>query len=243
MAKRRRVRAWVKAILILVPVIAGITCLIIFGFKLKDIDYKSDLNEFTKEDVKAYLDKNDINNAFTLWFRDLIGQDREIVLFEDYSVRLKSNSKVEIEAHEKQFMGYIKKDKLNYYFDEDGTLLKITDYKYKGVPKVKGIEIVKGDLYQKIKVSDKKQFKLVVRLAKAIAPYDFDVKKFLVNKNREVSVYIKKIQVDLGKADNLKKKLSDLNDMYEKVIKRKGILDMKKVNNEGKYIIKQSKNN
>ena len=65
--------------------------------------------------------------------------------------------------------------------------------------------------------------------------------KILVNKKCEVSIVIGKVQVDLGTTTNLKKKLSDLNDMSKNLKKYKGTLNMKFVNNEGKYILKRDK--
>lgn len=241
MAKKKRLRPWVKAVLVAIPIIAGIVCLIVFGFKLKDITYTSDLNEFTKEEVKAYLDANDINNSFTLWFRDLIGHEKEIDLFEDYDVSFKSITQLKIDAHEKQFKGYIKNDKQFYCFDEDGKLLKIANEKLKNKPKVKGLNITNANLYQKIGVTNKKQFDAVLQVANGVDDYDFVVRKIIVNKNCEVTIVIGKVKVMLGTTTNLKKKLSDLNDMSKNLKKLKGVLDMRFVNNEGKYILKKTK--
>lgn len=241
MAKKKRLRPWVKAVLVAIPVIAGIVCLIVFGFKLKDITYTSDLNEFTKEEVKAYLDANEINNSFTLWFRDLIGHEKEIDLFEDYDVSFKSITQLKIDAHEKQFKGYIKNDKQFYCFDEEGKLLKIANEKFKNKPKVKGLNITNANLYQKIGVTNKKQFNAVLQVANGVDDYDFVVKKIIVNKNCEVTIVIGKVKVKLGTTTNLKKKLSDLNDMSKNLKKLKGVLNMRFVNNEGKYILKKTK--
>ena len=241
MAQKKRLRTWVKVVLVAIPIIAGIVCLIVFGFKLNDIHYKSDLNQFTREEVKAYLDANDYNNSFTLWFRDLIGKEPEMDLFEDYDVSFESITKLKIDAHEKQFKGYIKNDDQFYCFDEDGKLLKIANEKLKDKPKVKGLQITNANLYKKIGVTNKKQYDAVLQVANGVADYDFVVKKIVVNKNCEVSIFIKNVRVDLGTTTNLKKKLSDLNDMSKNLKKYKGVLNMKFVNNEGKYILKKEK--
>lgn len=241
MAQQKRLRTWVKVVLVAIPVIAGIVCLIVFGFKLNEIHYTSDLNQFTEEEVKAYLDANDINNSFTLWFRDLIGKEKEIDLFEDYDVSFESITKLKIEAHEKQFKGYIKNDKQFYCFDEDGKLLKIANEKVKDKPKVVGLNITNANLYKKIKVTKPKQFNAVLQVANGVDDYDFVVKKIIVNKDCEVTIVIKNVQVMLGTTTNLKKKLSDLNDMSKNLKKLKGTLDMRFVNNEGKYILKKTK--
>ncbi len=241
MAKKKRLRTWVKVVLVAIPVIAAIVCLIVFAFTLKDIHYTSDLNEFTTEEVKAYFDANDIDNSFTLWFRDLIGKEKEIDLFEDYDVSFESITKLKIEAHEKQFKGYIKNDNQFYCFDEDGKLLKIANEKLKNKPKVKGLKITNATLYKKIGVTNKKQFDAVLQVANGVDDYDFQVKKITINKNCEVSIVIGKDRIDLGTTTNLKKKLSDLNDMSKNLKKLKGTVDMRFVDNEGKYILKKTK--
>lgn len=239
--QKKRLRIWVKVVLVSIPVIAGIVCLIVFGFKLNYVSYKSDLNEFTAEEVKAYLDYDGRGNAFTLWLRDKIGQEPDLDLFEDYDVNLKGFDKVEIVAHEKQFKGYIKNDNQLYFFDEDGKMLKNTSDKIKGIPKVVGLNVTNANLYKKVGVTNKKQFNAVLQVANGVDDYDFVVKKIIVNKDCEVTIVIKNVQVMLGTTTNLKKKLSDLNDMSKNLKKLKGTLDMRFVNNEGKYILKKTK--
>lgn len=239
--KKKKLRTWVKVVLVAIPVIAAIVCLIVFAFKLNDISYKSDLNEFTKDEVKAYLDTNDINNSFTLWFRDLIGNEKEIDLFEDYDVSFESITRLKIEAHEKQFKGYVKNDNQFYCFDEGGKLLKIANEKIKNKPKVVGLNITNANLYKKLGVTNKKQFNAVLQVANGVDDYDFNVKKIIVDKNCEITIVIGKVKVMLGTTTNLKKKLSDLNDMSKNLKKLKGTLDMRFVNNEGKYILKKTK--
>ena len=113
--------------------------------------------------------------------------------------------------------------------------------KIKNKPKVKGLKITNATLYKKIGVTNKKQFDAVLQVANGVADYDFQVKKITVNKNCEVSIVIGKVRIDLGTTTNLKKKLSDLNDMSKNLKKYKGVLNMKFVNNEGKYILKRDK--
>ena len=45
----------------------------------------------------------------------------------------------------------------------------------------------------------------------------------------------------MGKESNLDKKLRDFNDNYNNVIRYEGILNMKRVNEEGIYTLKKNK--
>ena len=90
-------------------------------------------------------------------------------------------------------------------------------------------------------MTDQKQYNAVLQVANGISDYDFKVKKIIVNKKCELTIVIGKVQVELGTTTNLKKKLSDLNDMSKNLKTLKGVLDMRFVNNEGKYILKKTK--
>ena len=90
-------------------------------------------------------------------------------------------------------------------------------------------------------MTEPKQFSAVLQVAKGVSDYDFNVKKIIVNKDLEVTIVVKNVSDMLGTTTNLKKKLSDLNDMSKNLKKLKGTLDMRFVNNEGKYILKKTK--
>ncbi len=234
----------VKSIIIALPIIAIIVLIIVFGFSLKEVDYSSDLNRFTREEVKQYLDTHKIDNSFTFWLKSKISFLRnDIDLFEDYEVKLKSPGKVEVVAHERVIEGFIKDKTNNYYFDKSGEVLKVSSEKCQGVPKVKGLEYERIGLYQKIKVTKKEKLNALLELATAIKEYGYDIKTLYVNDFLEVGIKIRKLKVEFGKTKNLQRKLAVFSDMYPKLKEKnyKGVLDMKFLNTDGKYIIKQTK--
>ena len=64
-------------------------------------------------------------------------------------------------------------------------------------------------------------------------------KKIDINRNCEITMYIKDLKVQLGKNNNLDKKLSDFNDLYKNASKYKGTLNMKWVSTDGSYTLKK----
>lgn len=233
-------RKWLKRLLIIIPSIALIVVIIVFGFKLKTIEYVSDQNHFTTEEVKAYLDKEGIDNSFWFLIRSVTSPN-QIDLFDKYEVKLLSPMKVRIIGHEKSLKGYIEYNKVFYFFDKKGEVLKTSSEKFKGIPKVKGLDCTRIEQYKKIQTRKKNQINSLLEVANTIEEYNYDIRSYTCNEFLETTVKIKKLKVMLGKVKNLKKKLSVLNDMYKNVEHYKGSLDMKYLNPEGKYILKKAK--
>ncbi len=239
--RRKKLRKWLKFILIAAPVIALIVVIVVFGFSLKDVQVKSDLNQFTHAEVNAWVKKAKIDNTLIFWIENKIGRSRKIDFFEQYSVKIKSPSKVFITAYEKKLQGYVKQDKVYYYFDDTGKILKASEEKMKGIPKITGLEWKDLKLYQTINAKDKKTLETLLHVTKEIDEYNYPVKRIDISKTYEITLYIKKIQVQMGKESNLDKKLRDFNDNYNNVIRYEGILNMKRVNEEGIYTLKKNK--
>ena len=154
--RRRKLKKWVKVSFLVIVIIVALILIGIFGFKLQNVTCTSDLDQFTDQEVNAYISEQKIDNTLVFWFKSLIGKNTPLELYEEYKVKLLSPSKVKITGYEKKLQGYIKKDKLYYYFDENGTILKISDEKIKDIVPVKGLEATELKLFKKIKVKDER---------------------------------------------------------------------------------------
>lgn len=238
--KRRKLKKGFKIFLISILVAVLVVLVIIFGFKLQTIKVKFDLNQYTEAEVKAYFKAKKIDNTFVFWFRNKIGKSEKIDLFEKYSVKINSPTKVTVTAYEKKFKGYIKDDKMYAYLDDTGKVLKYASEKIKSIPKITGLKYEKLVLYETIQVKDEKAFDTLLKIMTGIEEYDFKVKKIDISDNLDITLFIKDIQVQLGKTSNLKQKLSALNDMYDNVIKYKGVLNMKRVSSDGSYTMEKT---
>lgn len=238
--KKRKLKKQFKIILITVPVLASLIALIIFAFQLKTVKVSSDLKQFTEGEVKACMDKEKIDNTLIFWLRNKMGKSQKIDMFEEYSVKMNSPFKITITAYEKKLKGYIKSDKVYYYFDGDGKILKISSEKMKSVPEVTGLEYNKLELYKKINTGNQEGLDTLLNYANAIEEYSFGVKKIDVSQKKEITLYIKNIQVQLGTDSNMDKKLLALNDIFDNVVKYSGVLNMKRVSADGSYTLKKS---
>lgn len=237
--RKRKLKKQFKIIFITIPIVAAVIGLVIFAFQLRDVQVVFDLNQFTESEVKAYMDAKDINNTLLFWFRNKIGRSKEIELFEEYSVSMKSPFGVTINAYEKKLIGYIENEKKYYYFDDTGRILKLTTEKIKSVPKVTGLSYDKLVLYDKIHAINKEALSPILKVSNAIEEYNFDVKQIDISDKLETTLYIKNIEVQLGKESDMDAKLRGLNDLYKNVLKYRGVLNMKTLNPEGHYTLKK----
>lgn len=238
--RRRRLRKGFKIFLIVLLAAIAVTMIVMFGFKLQTVRTSLDLGQFTSKEVKSYMDVKGIDNTLILWLKNKTGHSTEMELLEEYDVKLLSPFGVEISGYEKKLKGVIEQDGQYYYFDEYGTILKVGTDKLQNIPKIIGLECKELKLYQKIKAADEKALQSVLDVASEVEQYNYNIKKIKIDKSAEVSLYIKKLQVQLGKNVSLDKKLQAFHDMYSKVIEQKGILNMKHVSEDGSYTVKKS---
>ena len=238
--RRKKLRKWVKVFIIAVLAIALLVVAVIFGFKLQKVDTKLDLGQFTNKEVNDYIKKEGIDNTLWFWIKNKTGHSDKLELFEDYTVKMNSPFKVTITAYEKKLKGYINVNKIYYYFDENGVILKQSTEKIKGIPKITGVECNNLTLYKKMDVKNKKVLENLLDVTTSIQEYKYNVKRIDVNKDAEATMYVKNVAVQLGKNSNLDKKLRDFNDMYDNIIKYKGTLNMKFVSEDGSYTLKKA---
>ncbi|MFQ9515064.1 MAG: cell division protein FtsQ/DivIB [Eubacterium sp.] len=238
--RKRKLKKQFKILFITVPVVAAVIALIIFAFQLKTVKVSFDLNQFTESEVRAYMNAKKIDNTLIFWLKNKIGKSERMDMFEEYSVKMNSPFKVTITAYEKKLKGYIENNKIYYYFDDTGRILKSSTEKIDNVPKVTGLEYDKLVLYEKIYVKNKDALNILLKVSSAIEEYNYKVKKIKISDKLETTLYIKKVQVQLGKESNLDKKLKKLNDIYDDVIKLSGVLNMKRLSVDGSYTLKRT---
>ena len=137
--RRRRLRKGFKVLFIAAPIIVALVLIVVYGFSLKSIETSLDLNQYTTEEVKAYLDNKKIDNTLLFWIKNKIGKSDDIELLSKYSVKMLSPSKVKIIGYENKLKGYVVENNVNCYFDRNGKVLKISSDKLKSIPKVEGL--------------------------------------------------------------------------------------------------------
>ena len=149
--RRRRLKKGVKIFLIAFSAVIAVVMIVMFGFQLQSVKISLDLGQFTENEVKSYMDVKGIDNTLMFWLKNKTGHSTKMELLEEYDVKILSPFSVKITGYEKKLKGYIQKDGSNYYFDENGTVLKNCKNKISDIPVVNGLEVKQLKLYDKIK--------------------------------------------------------------------------------------------
>lgn len=238
--RRRRLKKKIKMVILSIPIIAALVVLVIFGFQIKSVTLSSDLGQYKDSEVLEYLEHESIDNSLVFWVRSLLGLEPELDMFEDYTVSLKTPSKVKITAYEKELKGFIKLDKTFTYIDENGSVLKVTSEKIEGVPKITGLKYKKIKKFNAIEPEKEDCLNVLLKVIGCIEPYEYQVKRYDINEDAEATVYIKNIQVQFGKASQMEDKVLAFNDLHDNVIKYRGVLNMKRLNETGTYTLKKT---
>lgn len=242
--RKRKLKKFLRNILIALPVAAGIFLLLYFGFRIKTVSYASDLNQFQAAEVQSYLKSHKIENSLWFWFRDIIGLEKKIDIFDGYSVSLSSPVKVKITAQEKRLRGSFIYGENEYYFDSSGKILKTEPCSYgktkKGKKKLldnsleicrfNGISFHSAALYKQLDTVDKEGKETILHMVEAFDEMEIaldkasenkadqmsvPVKKIAVSENYEITMYIGKgLKVAFGKDNQLKEKMDAFVDIY-----------------------------
>lgn len=101
------------------------------------------------------------------------------------------------------------------------------------------MDIKKASMYNVLETGNKGDIPALTNMFKELDAYKLKPKKIDINRNCEITMYIKDLKVQLGKNNNLDKKLSDFNDLYKNASKYKGTLNMKWVSTDGSYTLKK----
>ena len=155
-----------------------------------------------------------------------------------------SGSSIKITIYEKKIIGYVTYMGSNMYFDKDGTMVESSTEVLENIPKVTGLEFDSIVLYEPLPVGDGEVFDLILDVTQTLQKYSIGVDKIYITDNKEVSVYIGDVKVELGKNENMVEKISSLNDIITTSNfdgqTLSGVLDMKVYNENGEYTFERN---
>jgi cell division protein FtsQ len=235
-----------KKIIILIATIFLIICGIAGVFAMQRISEKNIIIEgnekYTKEEMISFIFKSDWDrNPFVLYYKTKFGKQKVIPFVDEYDVKITSLNSVKITIYEKKIIGYVNYMGSNMYFDKDGTIVESSTEVIEGIPKITGLNFDSIILYETLPVGSDKVFRLILDTTQILQKYRIAVDKIYISDNKEVTLYIDQIKVELGTGEDMNDKIRSLNDMLPNLQGLSGTLDIKKynTNNDG-YTFKKS---
>lgn len=235
-----------KKIIILIATIFLIICGIAGVFAMQRISEKNIIIEgnekYTKEEMISFIFRSDWDrNPFVLYYKTKFCKQKVIPFVDEYDVKITSLNSVKITIYEKKIIGYVNYMGSNMYFDKDGTIVESSTEVIEGIPKITGLNFDSIILYETLPVGSDKVFRLILDTTQILQKYRIVVDKIYISDNKEVTLYIEQIKVELGTGEDMNDKIRSLNDMLPNLQGLSGRLDIKKynTNNDG-YTFKKS---
>lgn len=119
-------------------------------------------------------------------------------------------SDVEVIVYEKSVVGYVSYMNSRMYFDKDGIIVESTSETLPGVPKIAGLSFGHIVLHQPLPVEDISVFNEILNLTQVLSVNEVAVDEIRFNKEKEATLQIRSLKVELGSNSEMNGKLSEL---------------------------------
>lgn len=226
-----------KLVIFIITTVIVISALIIICISLKIDTGKIEIEgneKYTKEElINIIFQSKWDKNPFVLYYKTKFKEQKKIPFIDEYHIEIKSLNKVKITIYEKSIIGCVDYMGMLMYFDKDGTIVESSNVSLENIPKVTGLEFDYIVLDEPLPVGDKEIFTLILDTTQALQKYKVNVEKIYISKDREVSLYIKDVQVLLGERTDLDDKIRNLSDLQNNLEGLKGTLNMKVYDESG----------
>lgn len=220
----RRKRRMIRAAAVLVLLAAAVAACFVFQVKKVTV-YGNERH--SSEEISAGLCHDFLTNntLYLLWrHRDGMIPD-ELPFLNTLHIQMKSPSSIEVHVTEKKLAGYI--DKNGYvYFDEDGTVLEMSDKIYEDIPLITGVSTSDVTLYQKLPTQSSAQLRTILSLTELLAYHKLGASEIRFGDNMEITVFIDGVEAQLGQDEYLEEKIANLSKIIPRLEGESGSLHL-----------------
>lgn len=184
------------------------------------------------EDV-VYKNRLTENSLFLLWkYRNGV-VDENTPYLRAMEVRLVSPSTVEFTIFEKPLVGCYYYGGEYFYFDSDGTVLKVDQDKMENVPLVVGLSAESLQLYQPIPSDNLLSFDRLLDITQILEGQGIKADTIMFGKNGNISILLDSIEAILGTDSNLDAKVETLVSILPNVAGKTGKLHLESITGTG----------
>ena len=173
---------------------------------------------YTESQVTDMLFKDKWSRlAVVCYLKDHIKGHEKIPFVEDYRISFKNPLSVEIILYEKSIVGYVTYMSSFMYFDKDGIIVESANEQLDGIPWITGLKFGHIVLHERLPVEEPKIFDGILNLTQVLAHYGIEVDKIQYDANKDATLYLGKIEVELGDSSDIDGKISILNDILRDI--------------------------
>ena len=170
--------------------------------------------QYTAEQIEASIfDSRLSRNPVFCYMQYRFRPHKSIPFVQDYKLVFRSPSDVEVIVYEKSVVGYVSYMNSRMYFDKDGIIVESTSETLPGVPKIAGLSFGHIVLHQPLPVEDISVFNEILNLTQVLSVNEVAVDEIRFNKEKEATLQIRSLKVELGSNSEMNGKLSELTDI------------------------------
>lgn len=237
-----------KKKIIIVTIILLFVLACVAGFfamqRVSDNDIVIEGNEkYTDDEIINFIFKSKWDkNPYVIYYETKYGDQKTIPFVDQYDVEITSMHSIKIKVYEKKIIGYVTYMGSNMYFDKDGTVVESSTEILEGIPKVTGLSFDSIVLYEYLPVGNDEVFNLILDTTQILQKYEIAVDKIYISNNKEVTLYMGDVKVELGTNEDMNDKIRSLNDIMPNLTGLSGTLDIREYDeNSTGYTFKRSK--
>ncbi len=208
--RRGKKHIWitVAVVLAVIVILIGISAL-----QIRTI-HVSGNRQYTEEQIEVSIfDTRLSRNPVYCYLQYRFRPHKTIPFVQDYKLVFRSISDVEIIVYEKSVVGYVSYMNSRMYFDKDGIIVESTSETLEGVPRIEGLSFGHVVLHQPLPVEDESVFNEILNLTQILSVNEIAVDEIRFNKEKEATLLIGELKVQLGNNSNMNGKLSELTDI------------------------------
>ena len=180
---------------------------------------------YTQEQIEAMIfDTKLSRNPVYCYYQYRFRPHKTIPFVEDYKIVFRSPVNVEIITYEKSVVGYVSYMNSLMYFDKDGIIVESTNEKLEGIQMITGLRFGHIVLHKPLPVEDVRIFDEILNLTQVLEMYDIKAARIDYNSQKEATLTVDNLKVELGGNAQINGKISELRDILNTYTELSGTL-------------------
>lgn len=175
-------------------------------------------------------------NTVLSYLKIKYGKMPNIPFIDDVDVEFTGLHTLTVEIYEKEVVGCLPYMGEFICFDKDGIMVGSTVKKRESVPVITGIEYGKAVFNEKINITNKNIFTVILNITQLIKKYDLKIDEINFD-NMNVKLFYKNIKILLGKRKHFDEQISNLKELLSKAVGLRGTLHLEEFSASDKRVV------
>ena len=208
------------------------------GFKVKTVTVEGSSHYSTDEITNYVLDSKLCRNTVFLFLKYNNKSIKDIPFVEQIDVKIVDRNTVKINVYEKYLAGCVANLGNYMYFDNDGTVVEVSQMKTQNIPVVTGLQFDHFNLYEPLPIENKDIFNSILKITQLLNKNSLSADTIYFDENLNVTLFFEEVRVNMGNSgDVLDEKFMELPKLLPDLKGQKGVLHMEKYSKKNTNVV------